>query len=896
MGSTDPSPPPPALVAALADRYRLIREIGSGGMAVVYLAEDRKHRREVAVKVLKAGVTGSAGAERFLAEIRITARLDHPRILTLIDSGSTDGYTYYVIPFVRGESLRATLAREHTLPFPRAAAVVAQVASALDYAHRQGIIHRDLKPDNILLFEGEAMLADFGIALAVGEAANPRLTREGLSLGTPYYMSPEQAAGERALTPQSDIYSLAAMTFEMLAGVPPFTGDSAQEIVARLLTETAPELRSPRADVPPAVAAVVRRGMAKDPQARPRSALEFSAALQAAAEPSTMLIRSGEVARPRRWSFLAVGALVVAAALYGAFQLLRPRGPVALPTPVQLTTTGHAYAPAISPDGSQVAFGDWDCAAGTGCPQHLELRETATEASRILVDSLSFAFPYQWSTDGLWLLYSAQGTGTAGGQYVISRLGGTPTYVSDGVANFVGARDTIFAAPITRTAVRGAVYIQVLLPPWRTATDSIRVERPRFQADLAAIRAQAPGRWLALGWFTDELANGVVTITDRAGRTVDSIAVSSPNLVRWTPDQRALLVPVRGTEQRPNSGGRMLRIAVDPSTGHPGRRDTVVVAPGLAPEIVYDLTPDGRSLAYSATHIGGSTLTSRTRGDRGTGRLIASSSFGIEARVTPDGTRILYSSVLPGGQTPRYQWFVTAADGSTGQGRPATPPLIQSFGAKVVTDRALELLSYDSTSGTSIVRYDLSTGAERTVARGLGSIARLYAAPAGGVVAIERGDTLARLIDSLGQVRWTMTLPDSLGRLLYFLLSPDQRDFMMIGFPRGNTADPSGNYDIPLLRVAAATGAWRFAGWIRVNSFLPYAWSKDGWIYLDAAMGADTKGALYRLRPAGGPFQRVGPTMGDDCYRASADLRRWACIKVEALTDVYLIRDLPGLH
>ena len=896
MDRTSGTPPPAPLIAALASRYRLIREIGAGGMAVVYLAEDLKHGREVAVKVLKAGVTGSVGAERFLAEIRITARLDHPRILTLIDSGTTDGYTYYVIPYVRGESLRATLDRERVLPFPRVAAIVAQVASALDYAHRQGIIHRDLKPDNILLFEGEAMLADFGIALAVGEAANPRLTREGLSLGTPYYMSPEQAAGERALTPQSDVYSLAAMTYEMLSGAPPFTGASAQEIVAKLLTETTPELRSSRGDVPPTVAGVVRRGMAKDPKARPATALEFSAGLQAALEPGTVLIPSGEVARPRRWSFLAVGALVVAAALVGAFRLLRPRAPVALPTPVQLTTTGHAFAPAISPDGSQVAFGDWDCAAGTGCPQHLELRETATETSRILVDSLSFVFPFQWSADGLWLLYTAQGSGLAGGQYVISRLGGPATYVGDGAANFVGAKDTVLASSATRGAARGAIYLRRLLPPWRTASDSIRVERPRVQADLAAIRAQAHGRWLALGWFADEFGNGLVTLNDRTGRTIDSVDVAQPNLVRWAPDQKALLVPVRGTTQQPNSGGRMLRIAIDPSTGHPGRRDTVVVAPGLAPEIVYDLTPDGRSLAYSATHIGGSTLTSRTRGDAGTGRLIASSSFGIDARVTPDGTRIVYSSILPGGPAPRDQWFVTAADGRTGQGRAVTPPLAQSFGAKLVTDRALELLAYDSSSGTSIIRYDLATGQERIVAHGLGPIARLFAAPAGGVVAIERGDTQARLIDSLGAVRWTLTLPDSLGRLLHFLLSPDQREFAMIGFPRGTTADSSGNYDIPLLRVTAATGAWRSVGWIRVNSFLPYAWSRDGWIYLDAAIGSDPEGALYRLRPDGGPLQRVGPTMGDDCYRTSADLRRWACIKVEALTDVYLIRDLPGLH
>ncbi|HTK56958.1 MAG TPA: serine/threonine-protein kinase, partial [Gemmatimonadales bacterium] len=327
MGLT-PSLPPPDLAAALADRYRLERELGAGGMAVVYLATDLKHQRQVAVKVLLADVASAVGAERFLAEIRITAGLDHPRILTLIDSGTAGGFVYYVLPYVRGESLRALLDREGSLPFPRVLDLVSQVASALDYAHRQGIIHRDLKPDNILLFEGEAMLADFGIALAVADIANPRLTQEGHSLGTPYYMSPEQAAGERALTPQSDIYSLAAMTYEMLSGEPPFEGRSAQEIVAKVLTDTAPELRAARGDVPAPISAQLRHAMAKEPRARPATALEFSAGLRSALEPATLLIATGETRRGRRRSVaLAAAGVIVGAALVGGALWLRRAAP-----------------------------------------------------------------------------------------------------------------------------------------------------------------------------------------------------------------------------------------------------------------------------------------------------------------------------------------------------------------------------------------------------------------------------------------------------------------------------------------------------------------------------------------------------------------------------------------
>src|SRR5690606_21552840 len=204
---------PSRLATALADRYQLERELGQGGMATVYLARDLKHDREVALKVLRPELAAVLGAERFLAEIKITARLDHPHILTLIDSGAADGFLYYVLPYVRGESLRQRLIREKQLGLDEALAVTRQVASALDYAHRQGVIHRDIKPENILLQEGEAILADFGIALAVKEAGGNRLTETGLSLGTPQYMSPEQATGDRLVDARSDVYSLAAVLY-----------------------------------------------------------------------------------------------------------------------------------------------------------------------------------------------------------------------------------------------------------------------------------------------------------------------------------------------------------------------------------------------------------------------------------------------------------------------------------------------------------------------------------------------------------------------------------------------------------------------------------------------------------------------------------------------------------
>ncbi|MFL5494863.1 MAG: serine/threonine-protein kinase, partial [Gemmatimonadales bacterium] len=267
------------LQAAVADRYRLDRELGAGGMATVYLAHDVRHGRPVALKLLRPELAAVIGAERFLAEIRTTANLQHPHILPLFDSGEADGFLFYVMPFVEGESLRDRLTREKQLPVGEAVRIASEVASALDYAHRHGVIHRDIKPENILLHDGQALVADFGIALAASRAGSTRMTETGMSLGTPHYMSPEQAMGEREIGPRSDVYALGAVTYEMLAGDPPFLGSTAQAIVAKVITEKAPPLTAARDTVPPAVAAAVHQALAKLPADRFASAAEFASAL-----------------------------------------------------------------------------------------------------------------------------------------------------------------------------------------------------------------------------------------------------------------------------------------------------------------------------------------------------------------------------------------------------------------------------------------------------------------------------------------------------------------------------------------------------------------------------------------------------------------------------------------
>jgi serine/threonine protein kinase len=267
------------LRSGLADRYSIERQVGVGGTAYVYLAVDLKHKREVALKVLLPELATTVSASRFLREIELAAKLTHPRILPLHDSGEVNGLVFYVMPYVEGESLRDRLGREHRLPRDEAMRIAREVASALDYAHGRGVVHRDIKPENILLIGGETIIMDFGIGRAISVAEGSGITQAGMTVGTPMYMSPEQCVGNPVLDGRSDLYSLACVTYEMLAGRPPFTGTNSQEILARHLMDEVPRLIAACPDIPPAVEQSLVRALAKKPDQRFASALEFVRAM-----------------------------------------------------------------------------------------------------------------------------------------------------------------------------------------------------------------------------------------------------------------------------------------------------------------------------------------------------------------------------------------------------------------------------------------------------------------------------------------------------------------------------------------------------------------------------------------------------------------------------------------
>jgi len=420
-----------SLKEALGDRYRIEREIGQGGMATVYLAKDLKHDRPVAIKVLKPELSAMIGAERFLAEIKTTATLQHPHILPLFDSGQVDSLLYYVMPYVDGESLREKLDREKQLSIEEATRIATEVSEALEHAHGRGIIHRDIKPANILLQEGRAIVADFGIALAVSEAGGARLTETGLSLGTPHYMSPEQTTGDRDVDKRSDLYSLGCILHEMLAGQPPHTGPTAQSVIAKILTDEAASLSSLRKTVPANVESAVLKTLEKLPGDRFPDVGSFAAALRD--ERFRYPEGRGPVATGRRVSVSTIG--LTAAVLIMAVLLWRSwaDGPEPPPSTRYALNLGNDPAPtdygmgvALSPDGTQVAY-----VSGAGSTRELWVKHIDQIRPRRLeqIDWLQQPF---FSPDGDRVAWTGARGGTANlGLSFISLATGSVTQVAE---------------------------------------------------------------------------------------------------------------------------------------------------------------------------------------------------------------------------------------------------------------------------------------------------------------------------------------------------------------------------------------------------------------------------------------------------------------------------------
>jgi eukaryotic-like serine/threonine-protein kinase len=508
------------VAGALADRYRIERALGAGGMATVYLAADLKHDRKVAIKVLKPELAAVLGADRFVVEIKTTAALQHPHILPLFDSGTADGFLYYVMPYIEGETIRERLNRETQFGIEEAVRIAREVADALDYAHRHGVIHRDIKPENLLLHDGRAMVMDFGIALAVSAAAGGRMTETGLSLGTPHYMSPEQATAEKEITGRSDIYSLASVLYEMLAGVSPHEGGSAQQTIMRIITDTPRPVTELRKSVPPHVAAAVMQALEKLPADRFASAGEFSAALDGRIAPRALASHATEKKGEVRWKRIAIGALaaafVFAAATAWSVSRRDAGSGASEAQRVEFayratSATNDEPLVAISPDGRRIVQAVHD----SNSIAHLAVRDLGSAKPSIVAGTDGATRP-AFSPDGESIAFVA-----ASSLRKISVAGGPATMIADSVGPMIPAwapdgRTLVFTRNgrgLSRVSASGGIVTEL------TSLDSAHKEFAHWSPQVLP-----GGKVVIFNTFSTPIAKSRMEAVDLTTRHVTVVA------------------------------------------------------------------------------------------------------------------------------------------------------------------------------------------------------------------------------------------------------------------------------------------------------------------------------------------------------------------------------------
>jgi Tol biopolymer transport system component/tRNA A-37 threonylcarbamoyl transferase component Bud32 len=701
--------PPDRLAAALADRYRIERELGQGGMATVYLAEDLKHNRKVAIKVLKPELAAVLGAERFVQEIQTTAQLQHPHILPLFDSGSADGFLYYVMPFIEGETLRHKLDRETQLGIDEAVRITTEVADALDYAHRHGVVHRDIKPENILLHDGRPMVADFGIALAVSAAAGGRMTETGLSLGTPHYMSPEQATADRDISNRSDIYSLASVLYEMLTGQPPHLGGSAQQIIMKIVTEDAAPVTKLRKSVPANVAAAVAKAVEKLPADRFETAKAFAQALNDASftTPSGAVRTRGAVpalGRPR--VVLAISAVAVTIALAAGWLIGRRAGdPGSVgPSDVVHATLGLADSVtvppiatmrlAISPSGRRIAF----VGEKEGIVK-LWVRELGDAGAHPLADTDGAADPF-FSPDGESVGFFS-GTGSQAKLRVVGFGGGTVrTIVRDSVQFFGGGSwgddDRIYftyGAALASVAAAGGPVTTIASPDSATGGSEldfpevlpgshkvlVMVYRGSIPASRIAVVDVATQRVTDLtpGTIARYLAPGYLAIGTADGRVL--AARFDPAAARLT----STPLPILQGVQTENTNGSVQfavsstgAVVYERQTGSTGGLVWVDRTGAIAPVDTslrggYQdpvLSPDGTQFAVTRQDGGATQIWVKQLPTGAFTRLTSDPGNADRPDWSADGRRVAYLATVDGVRTA----YIRRADGSDSE-RPAVP-------------------------------------------------------------------------------------------------------------------------------------------------------------------------------------------------------------------------------
>jgi eukaryotic-like serine/threonine-protein kinase len=864
------------VAAALAERYRPDRELGRGGMATVYLAEDLKHGRMVALKVLRPELAAVLGPDRFLNEIRITASLDHPHIVTLLDSGTSAGLLWYVLPYIRGESLRDRLIRDKQIGVAEALEITRQIAGALDFAHQRGVIHRDVKPENILLHEGEAMLADFGIALAVKEAGGNRLTETGISLGTPAYMSPEQATGDRQPDARSDLYSLAAVLYEMLAGEPPHTGATAQAVIAKLMTERPTRLRIVRDTVPEGVDAAVARALSKVPADRFPSAGEFVRALSGAAPARRRL--PGQVR-----GVVAVG-LAGAAIVTAIGYTLTHRAPARLvqPDQLQLTSTGNARTPALSTDGRRLAYSTRHCNAEGYCTSDVVIQDLGGAGSSTALRAWASIWNLDWSGDGRYLLVNgAPVSGRIGGVFSVPALGGEPRLlgnVPNDFASMVGNSDTVLAYRIIAADTTWLRWITIADGMTR---DSLPI--PRRAGEAHSAWPFPDGRRFLLV-RSEGAAGWVATVMDREGRAYDSLRSKGlfSNVIGLTRDGRLLLVQV--WSQGPHDNFDVVAYRMSSTRRIDTRPDTVLRQ--LHGEAWS--APNG-ALLLAAGPVQRELWAMRRDGSASmhfTQRRVATATSELTGVVSPAGDRILIERLELQGDKTRRQYSIMPLEGGPETSVATPTDALAAFwspdGHEIITFRvegdSLHLLATDLATGNARPFGTLWTG-------NMGSGPHLLSG--GGLVVSNRVPSGLRRFGVPG-------LPDTVFGMaespfgFVVAASPDGRDAARLGFAPDNS-------EMVLDRISLLDGSATRLASVRAEGARQTYWLSDGSLVLQLVESSSSL-VWFRVPDTGGRPVRLGtPPHYPAEYSISLDGREVVASVRADLPDIYLIRNFQEL-
>jgi len=869
------------LTAALADRYRILREVGAGGMATVYLAEDLRHGRQVALKVLRPELAATLGSERFFREIQVAARLQHPHILPLHDSGEAGGFLYYVMPFVEGESLRERLARSGELPIHDAVKILVEVVDALAYAHQQGVVHRDIKPDNVMLSGRHALVTDFGVAKAVSEATGrQQLTTAGVALGTPSYMAPEQAAADPNLDHRVDIYAVGAMAYELLTGRPPFTGMSSQQILAAHVTQAPEPLSRHRPSCPPALEAVVMRCLAKRAADRWQTADELLQQLEPLATPSGGMTPTQtrpitvETRVKRRASpvVFAAMALVAAAALFLAWG----RGtPASVPLErIQLTSTGAAGTPAISADGKRVAYASRRCEEGGQCAYDIVAQDVDGGGVATVARGFASVWYIEWTADGRYLLIQASRGAAMWGVFSAPVLGGEPRFLGCCSGSLIGDGDTVF---IGRQLVAGDSVGWVLRASRRDGTvyDSFPVQAPG--AFGLAAWALAESEHVLVAAMRDPAVS--MMVADARGHLLDTLNVNQagvvmpaalrdrPGFLLWAPR------PDRAGEfdllrHRISRSGRIDQLPDTLLHQLPARYGAQVGRNG-AP--VYGSGPTEYTVR-ALTRAGASGLRHNAR------TLVRSTTF-VGASLPGNGAWILlYRPTGSGGE--RTQFSLMPFD--SGPETPLGPPVQLVDFDPAQDGRSMVLVTPLEPESLLVSRVEVPSGRSRRIlALPAAEFLRLETGPGEGFV-IQTAQASLRTIGIPGLRDTTLVLPQAIGVISALDPSPDGKAVVTLGW------EPMGD-SVVAHRVSLVDGSVQRLAAFGAEGLDPPRWFRDGTVLLPVHETSATM-TWFRVPAAGGPITRLGaaPNYPAD-YRFALDGSRAVERQDDIRPDVFLI-------